>query len=226
MFKMHAIPALVDNYIWSWQLPDMSWVIVDPGEAEPVVSAIGQQAISHILLTHHHHDHTGGVAKLKSLYPNVKIYGPKNCCDHLDHVLTEGDIILGMEVAHTPGHTLDHIVYISKEQVLFGDHVFKYGCGRIFETDMATMYDSLIKIKALTKGCFGYPAHEYTVTNLNFVANYWPWPGHAQALAEAMQQKITLPFEVDEQCLHNPFLACSNLAEFTELRLARNNFPS
>lgn len=224
MSEIIAIPALSDNYIWSWQLDDKSWVVVDPGDARPVITAIGKEKLSYILITHHHHDHTGGVSELKARYPSVKILGPKDSCIDLTHILTDGDIVLGLQVIATPGHTLDHIIYVDQQKVFLGDHLFKYGCGRIFETDMPTMYDSLNKLKHVAKGRIGYSAHEYTLTNLEFVARYWPWDGYEIALSKAKTQTNTLPLDMDEQCLHNPFLACKDLSEFIELRLAKNNF--
>ncbi len=37
---LDAIAALTDNYIWCWQLTDKTWVVVDPGAADPVLARI------------------------------------------------------------------------------------------------------------------------------------------------------------------------------------------
>ena len=55
-------------------------VIVDPGDASPVLEILQKENIhlQTILITHKHADHIGGVKNLVTTYPNVKIYGPKN----------------------------------------------------------------------------------------------------------------------------------------------------
>ncbi|MGL4219067.1 MAG: MBL fold metallo-hydrolase, partial [Shewanella sp.] len=61
-----SIPAFQDNYIWLLANQQGRCVIVDPGEAGPVLAALSQRQLTPeaILLTHHHHDHVGGVAEI------------------------------------------------------------------------------------------------------------------------------------------------------------------
>ena len=64
------LPALADNYIW--MLHDGGHaIVVDPGEAEPVFEALARESLqlAAILVTHHHGDHTGGVAALRHREP-------------------------------------------------------------------------------------------------------------------------------------------------------------
>ena len=58
-----SIPAFQDNYIWVLSENNGRCIIVDPGEAAPVLAAIeeNQWQPEAILLTHHHQDHVGGV---------------------------------------------------------------------------------------------------------------------------------------------------------------------
>lgn len=225
MSEVIAIPALQDNYIWAWQVQPNKWAVVDPGAAEPVTKMLpAGHELAYILLTHHHLDHTGGVAALKQKYPKVKIYGPKGSSAQIDHCLFDGDQILGFRVIATPGHTLDHLIYVDSQRVFLGDHVFKYGCGRIFETDYITMYESLDKVKALPRDLLGYPAHEYTLQNLLFAKNHRPFAGIDDVIATEAKKKITLPLLISEQVSNNPFLACENFHEFSILRNARNEF--
>ena len=224
MFEVTAIPALIDNYIWCWQLPCSGWVVVDPGAYTPVIKRLSGGDLKYILLTHHHNDHTGGVAELKAHFPDVKVCGPKAACRHIDHELVAGDEILGFKIIATPGHTKDHIIFVSKEQVFLGDHLFKYGCGRIFETDHNTMYQSLAKIKTLDPGLICYPAHEYTLKNLKFASIYKPWPNIEHELKAASSVSISLPMSLGPELEKNPFLNCLNLDEFIELRTLRDNF--
>lgn len=219
---LQAIPALLDNYIWAWQLADLSWVVVDPGESKPVLSKCDH--ISYILLTHHHLDHTGGVSALKRAHPEAILVGPENSHSELDQVVTEGDRVLGMQVIATPGHTLDHVIYVDQQKALVGDHIFRFGCGRIFESDLATMYNSLAKVKSLDPNIMCYPAHEYTLSNLYFAEQYWPFAGLSTIMAQVKQQSITVPMLLSEQLASNPFLACKDFHEFCKLRLAKDVF--
>ena len=56
------IPAFSDNYIWML-VQDGRAAVVDPGDAQPVLSTLASMglALDTIIITHHHFDHTGGV---------------------------------------------------------------------------------------------------------------------------------------------------------------------
>jgi len=75
--RLTALPAFADNYIWTLAGDDGSAVVVDPGEAAPVLAAadagLRPQAI---LLTHHHDDHIGGVAALQARFPGIRVIAP------------------------------------------------------------------------------------------------------------------------------------------------------
>jgi hydroxyacylglutathione hydrolase len=81
MVQVKAIKAFSDNYIWCLTTENSSqaWV-VDPGQADPVLAYLAAQnlTLGGILITHHHYDHTDGVAQLIKQNPTVNVYGPKN----------------------------------------------------------------------------------------------------------------------------------------------------
>ncbi|MEC8429695.1 MAG: MBL fold metallo-hydrolase, partial [Pseudomonadota bacterium] len=65
--NIQPIPAFDDNYIWLFQAPDSrNAYVVDPGDAAVVETALAQMdlELAGILVTHHHFDHTGGIAQL------------------------------------------------------------------------------------------------------------------------------------------------------------------
>lgn len=215
-----ALPALSDNYIWALPGANGRAVVVDPGEAAPVLAAI--EAGLHlcaILLTHHHADHIGAAAELAQCC-KVPVFAP-----HDDRIpcagtrVGEGDAVelpgagLRFSVMHVPGHTLSHLAYVGHGVVFTGDTLFSLGCGRLFEGTPAQMLDSLRRLAALpddTQICCG---HEYTLANAAFARVVEP---DNAALAQRTEQaraareagRPTLPVSIATERATNPFLRC------------------
>lgn len=221
MFKIEAIRALTDNYIWLLSSDDQA-IVIDPGESQPVLDALAkrQLQLQAIFLTHHHQDHTGGVSQLKTA-TGARVFGPAlNVLDTVDQPLKghEKLQILGatFHVWATPGHTLDHLVYYSADAMpqpcLFsGDTLFSAGCGRLFEGDAKQLFNALAKLRGLPPSTQLYCAHEYTLSNLAFAQAVEPSNerireriSHCQALRKSNQP--TLPSTIALELETNPFL--------------------
>ncbi|MDU6686355.1 MAG: hydroxyacylglutathione hydrolase [Enterobacteriaceae bacterium] len=179
--NLTSIPAFQDNYIWVLSEDDGRCLIVDPGEAAPVLKALEEnhwQPVA-ILLTHHHNDHVGGVEELSQKFPNIVVYGPAETQHKgATKIVEEGDRLqlLGQEfsVFHTPGHTLGHICYFSEPYLFCGDTMFSGGCGRLFEGTADQMFASFCKINALPDDTLICCAHEYTSGNIKFALSLLP----------------------------------------------------
>jgi hydroxyacylglutathione hydrolase len=219
-----TVPAFNDNYLWLIH-DGVHAAVVDPGDAQPILAALKAHglALTAILLTHHHADHTGGVPALLQHYA-VPVYGPRN--DGIAAVtrpLAEGDTVavpgldLQLSVLEVPGHTLGHIAYVRHggeggEPWLFcGDTLFAGGCGRLFEGTPAQMVDSLNKLAALPADTKVFCAHEYTLSNLRFASAVEPGNAALQARVEADTAKRaqgvpTVPSTVGMERNTNPFL--------------------
>ena len=76
-FEVVPLRAFKDNYIWTLR-NDRHAVVVDPGDAQPVLDYLQREklALAAILATHHHADHVGGVAALLARHP-APVYGPR-----------------------------------------------------------------------------------------------------------------------------------------------------
>ncbi|WP_034950084.1 hydroxyacylglutathione hydrolase [Erwinia oleae] len=179
--NLTSIPALQDNYIWTLNNEAGQCLIVDPGEAAPVLKALDEnqwQPVA-ILLTHHHGDHVDGVKKLREKFPGLVVYGPNETQDKgATEIVTEGDTLTLLDrnftILHTPGHTLGHISYFSFPYLFCGDTMFSGGCGRLFEGTTEQMFESFQKINQLPEETLICCAHEYTLSNLTFSNAIFP----------------------------------------------------
>ena len=211
-----ALPALRDNLIWALQGPDGTALVVDPGEAAPVLAAIdaGLQ-VAAILVTHHHADHTDGVPVLLGR-TGAAVFGPAD--ERLRfpfRVVGDGDRFeaagMAVETLAVPGHTRSHIAFVADGHLFCGDTMFSLGCGRLFEGTPAQMAASLAKLAALpddTRVCCG---HEYTLANGEFARAAEPEnPAREVWLAEARRRlaagRASLPSTIGIERAANPFL--------------------
>jgi hydroxyacylglutathione hydrolase len=179
--NLNSIPAFQDNYIWVLNNEAGKCIIVDPGEAAPVLNAMAKNnwQPEAILLTHHHHDHVGGVKELLQTFPGLVVYGPEETQNKgTNRVVREGDKVNILEyefsVIATPGHTLGHLCYFSFPYLFCGDTMFSGGCGRLFEGTPEQMHQSFQKLNKLPAETLICCAHEYTESNIKFALSILP----------------------------------------------------
>ncbi|MFJ2709567.1 hydroxyacylglutathione hydrolase [Pseudomonas sp. NPDC087346] len=242
MIQISALPAFTDNYIWLLQdHRTQRCAVVDPGDAAPVqawLDAHPEWTLSDILITHHHHDHVGGVETLKSLI-GAKVYGPASeNIPGRDVALKDNDKVnvLGwdFDVYAVPGHTLGHIAYYHHGLLFCGDTLFAAGCGRLFEGTPQQMHESLSRLAALPEDTLVYCTHEYTLSNLKFAVAVEPGNADIAArLEKATQQRekgvMTLPSTLALEKLTNPFLRTGETLvtqKVDERNGAQNRAPS
>lgn len=215
------IPAFNDNYLWLLH-DGRHALIVDPGDAAPVLRALQENGLQleTILVTHHHADHTGGVAELHKA-TGAPVYGPaREAIPEPFMRLQDGDMVqalgLDFEVIDVPGHTAGHIAFFAPgmdgRPLLFcGDTLFSGGCGRLFEGTPAQMLASLDRLAALPGNTRVCCTHEYTLSNLRFALAVEPDNGeligyHARCTALRADGRPTLPTSLAQELLINPFL--------------------
>ncbi|MEO5354257.1 MAG: hydroxyacylglutathione hydrolase [Magnetococcus sp. XQGC-1] len=216
---VEPIPALKDNYIWLFPTGERAWAAVDPGESDPVIRHLeGQEAtLSHILLTHHHHDHIGGVEALRAHFGAQVIGSGKDAhrLPPLDLAVSDGQHIplgnLNTEVMEVPGHTLGHLVYHVSDALFSGDTLFRFGCGRVFEGTPEQMWENLVKIRSLPDSTQLYAGHEYTLVNLQFACSLEPGNTALQTVLKQVflqtdMEQPTMPVPLGKEKQYNPFL--------------------
>ena len=226
---------------------------IDAPEAAPIEAALKSTGwkLTDILVTHHHGDHTGGIAELKSKY-KCRVVAPKAEAGKIpavDEAVREGDRVsvgqLSANVIETPGHTAGHITYwFGGDKLAFaGDTLFSIGCGRVIEGTPEMMWTSLKKLRDLPGDTRVYCGHEYTLANIKFARTIEPDnKALATRAAEAEKQiasgQWTIPTTIDEEKAANVFLradvpavaAAVGLAGkptaevFAEIRARKNKF--
>ncbi len=219
--KLIPLPAFDDNYIWMFHDGHRA-LVVDPGDAQPVLAALQRESLQlqGILVTHHHADHTGGVDVLRNT-TGASVFGPatERMPEPLQR-LRGGDTVqlldLAFQVLDVPGHTAGHIAYFCEisdhAPVLFcGDTLFSGGCGRLFEGTAQQMQASLALLAALPGATRVCCAHEYTLSNLKFALEVEPdnpllLAYHSHCQGRRGQGLPTLPSTIETERQINPFL--------------------
>jgi hydroxyacylglutathione hydrolase len=250
--KTHLFNCLSDNFgVLIHDLQSGATASIDAPDAAAVEKALKETGwnLTDILVTHHHNDHTAGVAELKQKH-KCRVVGPKSDkFKAVDETIGEGGNVkvgnLSARVLETPGHTLDHICYIfDSEKIAFlADTLFSVGCGRVIEGTMPQMWHSLLKLRALPDDMTFHCGHEYTQANIKFALTIEPDNADLKARAKEADAlraagKPTLPSTIGAEKKTNCFLRADipsvaaavglsgkNAEEvFAEIRLRKNKF--
>src|SRR6185295_19412110 len=121
---------------------------------------------------------------------HCRVVAPRNEASkiaNIDETVGEGDEVrvgsLKGRVLETPGHTAGHISYFfpADKLAFVGDTLFSIGCGRVIEGKMETMWNSLLKLRALPDDTRVFCGHEYTMAKIRFAKTIEP---NNAALAE------------------------------------------
>ena len=236
--SIKVINQLKDNYSFILSNQNKDACVVDPADSYPIIEYINKYSlkIKDIFITHHHKDHTSGIEGIIKNFPNVNIHSPSSHIKYTRFVLRNDDeiktAINTFKIISTPGHTLDHIIYLdNRHKILFcGDTLFRLGCGRVFEGNLKQMFSSLQKINELADNLKVYCGHEYTLNNLKFLESIL----NKKELFSNIRQKIeeelrlskkSVPFNLIEEKSYNLFLnQNSEIGGLIKKELGLNNF--
>lgn len=116
--------------------------VLDPGpiidsHIEAIRQALPQ--LQTIFITHRHGDHAPAAVPLRAM-TGATIIAPPGVLDEVDRRVHGGEIIpledVTLEVLATPGHTSEHVCYLTSEGDLFtGDTILGSGTTAIFPPD-------------------------------------------------------------------------------------------
>jgi len=251
--RVHMVPAASDNISWLIEYAPGHVALIDGPSLKPVITyCISHQLmLTHIINTHIHADHIGvnyGLPHAQEAHPDVcsnsvEVWGSERTADaipYLTRALTDGEYLTLGELQGlvwlTEGHINGHISLIfwsmedgrtpqkgSAAALFCGDTMFAAGCGRLFDGPAETMYASLQRLCTLPSDTLVFPAHEYTLDNLNFA--HYALPQH-QAIEERLDQckhirsegRSTLPSTIGLERATNPFVQVADVTSFAELR--------
>ncbi len=205
---IHALElGPMENFIYLIEDPaTKQCAVVDPAWDVAAITELAKARglhISDILLTHSHDDHINGIngvldeydAQVHLLQAETKHWGA-----NLDAKLHHGGDVLklgetAIKMLHTPGHTPGSACYHVGDELLTGDTLFVFGCGRcdMHGGDPNEMFDTLRKI------------------HTDLPANTLVRPGHNYAV----KQSCTL----HEQSEGNPFLHFHEREDFVRFRM-------
>ena len=178
--------------------------IIDPGPLDErhiaaLLDAVRGETVTHIFVTHTHHDHSPAVPRIKAATgAMVLAEGPHRPARPLhvgeaprldasndtdfrpDRALHDGEVVAGpgwtIEAVATPGHTANHMAFAFKEaDLLFsGDHVMAWSTPVVAPPDgaMSDYMASLQKLARRSESLY-LPGHGGAVREApRFVAHY------------------------------------------------------
>lgn len=182
--------------------------VVDPAWEVPEILKLAEDkgtVITDILLTHSHNDHINGIhgilekydAQVHLLSDEAKFWSGsdsliKPALHHGGDHIKVGDTEI--KILHTPGHTPGSACYHVDDNLIAGDTMFVFGCGRcdLAGGDPNVMYDTLTKLGQMPGDTLILPGHNYA-------------------------EKTTSTMH--EQCEGNPFMFFDNKEDFVEYRM-------
>ena len=221
-YEIFAVPVLSDNFDYL-ACRGGAAVLIDAGDAKPIFQALDENdlQLQKILITHTHHDHTGGCRTIQdrlgvqSVSPGVEagefsLLG--TCCFSIS----------------TPGHMVAHKCYYFPEPgILFtGDTLINGACGRLLGGTPGQLFSSLMRLCELPDETRVFGGHDYLAENMNFALSVEPGNVDMKARLDLYQSDPSAAIfsTLAEEKKTNPFLRVRSVEEFAELRRLKDRF--
>jgi hydroxyacylglutathione hydrolase len=140
---------LSNTYLVAAEAGGDAFLVDAGGPLEPLVSAAEAQdlTVTHVLLTHHHHDHVAELGTALERWPDATVLAhPEERVPGTTGDLGGGDELtiggLTVRALHTPGHTAGMLALVVDGNVFTGDTLFKGSVGGV-RAPGSTSYDDL-----------------------------------------------------------------------------------
>lgn len=179
-FKVHAMElGPMENFVYLVEdIASRRCAVVDPAwEVDQIIRKASDLdlKITDILLTHSHNDHINGIegvldhadAEVHLLKPEYEFWQHELDKPSLHHGGDELDLgETTIKMLHSPGHTPGSACYQVGNEIITGDTLFVFGCGRC---DMSggspeQMFNTLNAMKEqLPQDMLIHPGHNYSV---------------------------------------------------------------
>jgi len=145
--RLVRIPCLSGGYAanayLAWDETTREAALIDAGfDGGEAIERIEREGLrlKHILITHRHGDHLGGVDRLRRRFPEARVHGPSPSAAEEDGEPLDLPVRLGpvrFELRPTPGHTPDSATYVASgwpggapAAAFVGDALFAGSIGR------------------------------------------------------------------------------------------------
>ncbi len=193
--------------------------VVDPAwETEKIIQYAQAEniIITDILLTHSHHDHINGVEDILD-YSDPQLHLLKPEADFWKANLTQPSLHHGcdsikigdteLSILHTPGHTPGSACYLLNDDIITGDTLFVFGCGRcdLKGGDPEQMFTTLKKMKQeLNPDTVIHPGHNYacqTTSHLSEEIDGNPFM-HFDECSDFVEYRM----QIHDKTRHSPYL--------------------
>jgi hydroxyacylglutathione hydrolase len=179
-FKVHAMElGPMANFVYL--IEDVSsrrCAVVDPAwDVDAIINRAAKLdlKISDILLTHSHHDHINGIEGVLN-HADAEVHLLKPEYEFWQHELNKPSLHHGgdelrlgattITMLHTPGHTPGSACYQLGNEIVTGDTLFVFGCGRcdLHGGSPEDMFATLKHMKErLPEDMLIHPGHDYSV---------------------------------------------------------------
>lgn len=159
---------LTDNYLVADQAGGHAVMIDAGGPVAPLLAMLGRERLTftHVLLTHHHHDHVSELDAVLDAYPDVPVLAHRLERPHIPR--STGDLVPGepivsgtlrIEPLHTPGHTAGMVsLLVDGTDVFTGDTLFKGSVGGVrgpgasgYADIRSSIMDTLLRLAPQTR---------------------------------------------------------------------------